>query len=365
MRMRATVGLQPSVRFETNQLDMPPISSTKVRRSEPKPVLPSSNLESVLKCAELFRAGRDIKAVAELFAEQTHRSIFLAPTAFVFEQTNRFQLVGFASEPKDEKLRWLLDRQLACTRGWLVETLGGVLAKGRPLLAALDSGATEFSSRYKSTYFCPITTSHSTSVLCLFLTSDQRIGEAERIFCEALIQIGTLVISNAELRATADSRTEEMHKLLEICAEVGNELSLDKFLQNFVVRAPSFLGYSASFIALVEEGICSMRWASREGSVRRLHAELDSVIVRRILTTKEPFWTEEIKKESGIDSTLLQQFRVDQLFAQPLIGSDGECLGILGLLDRLDGKSISAEDIGRAKALAAQATVALESARNL
>jgi len=365
MRMQATVGLRPSVRFETNQLDMPPISSTKVRRNETQPILPSPNLESVLKCAELFRTGGDVKSVSQLLAEQTHRSIFLAPTAFFFEQTNRFQLAGFASESKDEKLRWLLDRQLACGRGWLVETLGEVLAKGKPVLTTLDSGTREFSSSYKSIYFCPITTSHSTSLLCLFLTSDQRIGEAERVLCEALTQIGTLVIANAELRAVADSRTQEMHKLLEICAEVGSELSLDKFLQNFVVRAPGFLGYRASFIALVEEGICSMRWASREGSTRRLHAELDSVIVRRILATKEPFWTEEVKKESGIDPTLLQQFRVDQLFALPLIGSDGECLGILGLLDRLEGKRISTEDIGRAKALAAQATVALESARNL
>jgi len=352
------------VRSETNQLDMPPLSSTKVRRSEPKPAPTSPGVDILLKCGELFRAGGDLKSVSQLLAEQAHKNI-KAPAAVVFEQASRFQLVGFASESKDEKLLWLVDRQLASGKSWLTKTLSEVLGEGKSTLKTLDSGSDSFSATFKSIYCSPIRTSQSTAVLCLLLSSDQQLTEGEQIFCEALTQIGILAISNTELRVAADSQSQEMQKLLEICAEVGNEPSLEKFLQNFVVRAPSFLGYRASFIALVEEGICTMRWASRDGSSRRLHAELDSVIVRRILETKEPFWTEEVRKESGIDPTLLHQFRVDQLFALPLIGSDEECLGILGLLDRLDRKRISTEDIGRARALAAQATVALESARNL
>lgn len=344
---------------------MPPFSSTKVRPREPKLIVPVRGADSLLSCVELFQAHEDTNAVAQLLAEQIHRNVFLAPAALLFEHANQFQLAGFASESKDEKLSWLLERQLSSGRGWFVKILCRALEDGKPALHTLDSGLESSLGSFRSVYCSPIKTSLSTSLLCLFLTADQRIGDAERFFCDALSQIGTLAISNAELRSTADSRSKEMQELLDICAEVGSEPSLEKFLQNFVVRAPNFLGYRASFIALVEDGICSMRWASREGASRRLHVELDSVIVHRLLVTKEPFWSEEIRKESGIDPALLQQFRLNQLFATPLIGSGGECLGILGLLDRVDRKRISPEDIRRAKALAAQATIALESARNL
>ncbi len=49
----------------------------------------------------------------------------------------------------------------------------------------------------------------------------------------------------------------------------------------------------------------------------------------------------------------------------PLLGSDGEVMGMFGVLDRLDLAGITEEDIRRARALAAQVSVALEVMRNL
>ncbi|HWC20227.1 MAG TPA: PAS domain-containing protein, partial [Terriglobales bacterium] len=187
--------------------------------------------------------------------------------------------------------------------------------------------------------------------------------EGEALF--NLAQLGTLVISNAELRSAARSQSGELQELLDICAEVGSAASPESFLERFVVRAASFLGYRASFIALVEDGICRMRWTSRDGLSRPLDVNLDSAVIRQVLATKEPFWSDEVGKERGIDTNVLLRFRVDQLFAMPLLRSDGECLGVLGLLDRVDHRPISPDDVRRAKALAAQAMIALESARNL
>jgi PAS domain S-box-containing protein len=57
--------------------------------------------------------------------------------------------------------------------------------------------------------------------------------------------------------------------------------------------------------------------------------------------------------------------KVRQILAVPLLGSDGQVLGMFGVLDRLDRQGISQEDIRRAQVLAAQAAVVLEVTRNL
>ena len=49
----------------------------------------------------------------------------------------------------------------------------------------------------------------------------------------------------------------------------------------------------------------------------------------------------------------------------PLLDTQGEILGMFGVLDRLDGAGISPEDVRRARALAAQVAIALEATRNL
>jgi PAS domain S-box-containing protein len=163
----------------------------------------------------------------------------------------------------------------------------------------------------------------------------------------------------------ASSQSGELQEFLDICAEVGSFPSLENSLERFVIRAASFLGYRGSFIALVQDGVCRANCASRDGASRPLNLVLDSLIIRRILATKEPFWSEEVRKESGIDGGLLAPYQIDQLLAMPLVRNDGECLGILGLVDRVDSRPISQEDVKKAKAVAALATATMQSARSL
>ena len=49
----------------------------------------------------------------------------------------------------------------------------------------------------------------------------------------------------------------------------------------------------------------------------------------------------------------------------PLLDTEGEVLGMFGVMDRIDQAGISQEEIRRARALAAQVAVALEVTRNL
>jgi two-component system NtrC family sensor kinase len=58
-------------------------------------------------------------------------------------------------------------------------------------------------------------------------------------------------------------------------------------------------------------------------------------------------------------------FRIRQILAVPLLGSNGDVLGMFGVLDRIEAGPIDDEDVRRARALAAQIAIALELTRNL
>ena len=83
------------------------------------------------------------------------------------------------------------------------------------------------------------------------------------------------------------------------------------------------------------------------------------------MRNKQVFRSENAAELSGAQVEFLSQYGVRQLLAVPLLGIDGHLSGMFGFMDRNDGNPISDEDVRRARALAAQVTVALEVSRNL
>src|SRR5262249_30418821 len=88
-------------------------------------------------------------------------------------------------------------------------------------------------------------------------------------------------------------------------------------------------------------------------------------VASRALLNKEPFWANDPSKIPGANLQMIARFKVRQMLTVPLLGAGGQLLGLLGVLDRLDGAEISQEDVRSAQALAAQAAITLEAARNL
>jgi PAS domain S-box-containing protein len=320
------------------------------------------HLQSVLRCIDEFQAcpkPADVSALLVLKAQ----SLFMpACAALLSWDAEKFVVESFSSQ--DESAARKLETSLANPDGMLQKTLRQVLFENlRGSHRLMQDPGTR--SVFQSLYALPIQTEITSGVLALFFDASETFAEDQSLAFETLTQVATLALSKSQSELLSHSRSEELESLLDICGEVGSAASLESYLQRFVIRVASFLGYRASFIALVEAGSCRIRWASRDGLSRPLDAALDSTVVREVIASKAPFWSNELRKETGIDNSLLLRFRAEQLFAMPLVGSDGECLGILGLLDRLDKKHISTDDARRAKALAGQATIALESARNL
>jgi two-component system NtrC family sensor kinase len=177
-------------------------------------------------------------------------------------------------------------------------------------------------------------------------------------------QLGSLLEAQ-RLYAAANAQANELHQLLEISSELGSSSKLDEFLKKFVVRAAEFLGFARSYIALLEGDTCQVRWVAENGQAHPLEVSFAAEAAARVLSSKEVFWTDDIRQVPEADQESAAQHNVRQVLTVPLLSSDGRNLGMFGVLDRLDQAGISAEDIRRARALAAPVAVALEAARNL
>ncbi len=138
----------------------------------------------------------------------------------------------------------------------------------------------------------------------------------------------------------------------------------EKALASLVVRAADALGFGRCFIALREGDACSVRWAAEEGASRPLQLELRARLTQRVLASRQPFWTDDAAQSPDADLSA-SPFSAQQYLLVPLLGVEGEALGVFAVLDRLDGGGITEEDASRAQVVAALASLAIEAWKNL
>jgi PAS domain S-box-containing protein len=163
----------------------------------------------------------------------------------------------------------------------------------------------------------------------------------------------------------ADDRAFELQRLLDITSELGTLGDLDKFFQKFVVRAAEFLHFQRAAIAICERRECVIRWMTENGSATPICYTLPLPLSQRLLASAEPLAMDDVRTLPELDGETARRLATRQLLSIPLLSSDREPLGLLCALDRQEEGSISAEDIRRAKALAAEVAVVLEATQNL
>lgn len=242
---------------------------------------------------------------------------------------------------------------------------GKAVSAGEPLSTVFDSSAVNLSNIPSGQVLAfPFRTSITHGAVLAFPRPTSFTSE-ERSLLSAVVGFGALAIANAELYATASGQSHELHQLVEISAELGSAGDFDRFLKKFVERAAAFLGFRRSFLALLHRDLFEVRWGADRGKSRPMNVPFPSGPATRALLKGDVFWTDDAAQVEGANFLAIAEFRVKQLLCVPLLGSDARVLGILGVLDRDDGESISQEDIRRAKALAAGVAVALEMKRNL
>jgi PAS domain S-box-containing protein len=212
----------------------------------------------------------------------------------------------------------------------------------------------------------PMNVHAGTCQVVIYGGPDRTFAEQDIALARAICGVGALAIQNSQLFTTTSNQAVELKQLLEISSELGTVSDLDQFLKRFVLRAAEFLSFRRSFIAMIEaDGVCRVRYVSSTGEIVPLVVDLPSKFLKRILFDRKVFITNDASREAEADPAFLNEFHISQILTAPLFGSDGKALGVFGVLDRLEGGKIRAEDGERALALAAQIAAVLESTRNL
>ncbi|MGD1215494.1 MAG: PAS domain S-box protein [Terriglobales bacterium] len=307
----------------------------------------------------------DTASVMESIADRL-RVLLHSPAVLVFvQQETRFQLQAVSTEAPRLALSIHARFEQNDLRSSL-EIATRAVAAGERITVSID-GASHFGEDSPPGVLiaAPFRTSRSHGAILVYPRLANPFTQEDKTLVSALAGFGAVAIANAELYGMARAQAHELHEILEISFELGSAGKLDEFMQTSVVRAASFLGFQRCFIGLLEEDTFHIRWAVENGVARPVDIPLDDGVAPGTLKQKNVFFTEDAAKTPGANLDFVAAFQIRQLLAVPLLGSNGDVLGMFGVLDRIEPGPINDEDVRRARALAAQVAIALELTRNL
>jgi two-component system NtrC family sensor kinase len=306
----------------------------------------------------------DTSAVMEGIADRL-RVLLKSPAVLVFvHETESFRLRGVSADTAAlvESIR-TRDQQNNLRSAHEIATRA--VAAGEGITVSIDGASLGEESPAGVLIASPFRTSRSHGVILVYPRHDSEFTQEEKKLVSALAGFGAVAIANAELYGIARAQAQELHEILEISTELGSAGKLDQFMQTFVVRASSFLGFRRCFIGLLEGEVFRIRWGVEDGRPRPLEISLSDSVAIRVLKQKQVFLTEDAATVPGANIEFVNTFKIRQLLAVPLLGSTGKVLGMFGMLDRVQAGHILDEDVRRARALAAQAAIAFELTANL
>ncbi len=307
-------------------------------------------------------AAEGTPAVAEALVARVRELLQVPAATILLRQVDRQEIRAVAAASADivEQVRRAEEGNRA-----IDELVRRAAESDRALEMSLEAGVGPAEIGGGQVIAAPIRTTGAQGALLIYSGPVREIGDADRTLLGTVARFGAVAVTNAELYSTASEQAAELQRLLDISSELSATGKLDRFLEHFAGRAPEFLGFERSYIALLEDGECRIRWAANGGRVLPLDLPLRGENTQSILHHKQPYWTDQLSREPDAEPAVLETFGGKNYLALPLLASNNSVLGLFAVLERSDGGRISPEDVRRAKALGAQVAVALEAAQNL
>jgi GAF domain-containing protein len=322
--------------------------------------------EILVEVAQVVHAVPDASAVATAVADRLRVLLRTRLVCILLRQGSTVGLHAVAADTHQlaTSARARFDRK---GLQFAADLATRAVAAGEPITVAIDPVTHALGDLVPAGMLlaAPIRTSRAEGAVLIYPREEGPFSHEEKSLLSAVAGFGAVAIANAELYGTARAQAHELHQLLDILSELSSVGNLDEFLRQFVVRAAAFLGFGRAFVGLREGGAFHVRWGAENGKPGPVNEIFPEGVASRALLNKETFWADDPSKIPGANLEVIAKFKVRQLLAVPLLGSGGRLLGLLGVLDRLDGAGISQENVRSAQALAAQAALTLEAARNL
>ena len=342
------------------------LESSRLKQTNP-PAESHSATEALAEAARTLQIAPDTTSVVQTMAERLRVALHTRVVSIFVSQGTGFALRSISAETANsaDQARARYDRKGLQFAG---EVVARAIAAGEPITVSIDAASHSLGDLVPAggMIAAPFRTSSTQGAALIYPRSDRSFSKEEKSLAAAITGVGSVALTNSELFATAKAQTHEVHQLLAIASQLNSIGDLDQFMQEFCLHASDFLGYSRACIGLLEhDGVFRVRWKAEHGQAGRIELALANGPVSQALKQREAFWTDDLMKVPGANTERIASLNVKQLLAVPLLDTQGQVVGMFGVLDRHDHSGISQEDIRRAQALASQASVALEVARNL
>ena len=291
------------------------------------------------------------------------RELFQSPAAFVV-RTAAGHLNLVAVSARKSELAKAIERLYSESGISELGCVSDAIRVNEPLAMEIDQHELQNILGPGQLLAAPLKISGSAGAVVVHSGPERHFDESDLRAMHSVCGIAALAIANAEAQKQSSGSANDVQQLLEISTTLGAISDLDPFLEKFVVQVAQFLSFGRSFIASAEADECKVRWVAEAGQARRLVVALPDRVMDS-MSRNEVFWTNDAASVPSANLATIEEFDLKQGIAAPLLSSDGRLLGVLGALDRSDGQPITPEDVRRAKALAAQVAVVLESTQNL
>lgn len=348
-----------------------------------KAMILAGQLGSLLEATRLSQVSREEQRRAEILAETAHalhsvpndssvmqalvdrlRVLLRTPLVDLLVRDGpAFKSSAFAAESADLEtvVRSCYEQKCRC---FAMDMAERAISAGETISASIDPATIGLGGFVPAGALLatPFRTSRTKGTILVYPRADGPFTPEEKALVSAVVGFGATAIANAELYSTAHEQAQELRQLLEISSELASTRQLDRFMQQFTLRAAEFLSYGRAFIALRENDEFQIRWASGHGETGPLRTAFPEGPATRKLLNKEVFWSDTVPGEAVSE---IAGIPANDMLAVPLLDSGNEVIGMFGVLDRLENAAVSQEHVARACALAAQATVALQVNRHL
>ncbi len=307
----------------------------------------------------------DASSVMEIIADRL-RDLLQSPAVLIFMQhENLFQLQAVSAENPRIAQEIRMRAHENNLRSPL-EIATRAVTSGKRITVNIDGASHLGEGAPPGTLIAvPFRTSHSHGAILVYPRRLEAFTEEDKTLVSTLAHFSAVAIANAELYGISRTQAQELHQLLAISSVLGSAGKLDEFMLASVVHATNFLGFQRCFVGVLEGPAFHIRWGFENGRARQVEIALPDGVSSRKLKQKDVFVAEDASKIPGADLDFVAAFGIKQLLAVPLVGSNGDVLGMFGVLDSVELTHISEEDVRRARAVAAQIAIALELTRNL
>jgi signal transduction histidine kinase len=165
-----------------------------------------------------------------------------------------------------------------------------------------------------------------------------------------------------------ERRVARLERIIEVSRVINSTLNLDPLLHNIIQIATDLTATEASSILLLDKKTGELHFEAATGvkgqEVKPIVVPLDNSIAGWVVKEGEPLLIPNVRKDPRhyhqVDDTT--QFSTRSILGVPLRVKD-KVIGVLEVLNKVDDKEFTQDDVEALTILAAQAAIAIENAR--